>query len=74
MHLLVENIEHPTCTIPWILTWFSHSLENINDICRIWDYLLCSNQNTILYVCAAFIAIHSRNLDMTHPDDLLGEF
>ncbi|CAD8067475.1 unnamed protein product [Paramecium sonneborni] len=67
-------IEHPTCVIPWILTWFSHSLENINDICRIWDFLLCSKQSTILYVCAAFIAIHHDNIDVRNEDDLIGEF
>ncbi|CAD8164995.1 unnamed protein product [Paramecium octaurelia] len=71
---LMLCIEHPTCVIPWILTWFSHSLDNINDICRIWDFLLCSKQNTVLYVCAAFIVIHHEILDLRSDEDLIGEF
>ncbi|CAK93304.1 unnamed protein product (macronuclear) [Paramecium tetraurelia] len=71
---IMTIIEHPTCVIPWILTWFSHSLENINDISRVWDFLFCSSQNTILYICAAFIAIHHETLEVTDEDDLVGEF
>ena len=67
-------IEHPTCVIPWILTWFSHSLDDINDICRVWDYLFCSKQNAILYVCAAFIAVHEGPLNVRNEDDLMGDF
>lgn len=60
-----------TCTMPWVLSWFSHSLENINDILRIWDYLLCSNQSAILYVCAAFIIIHHNGVEEGLEDDMV---
>ncbi|CAD8155133.1 unnamed protein product [Paramecium pentaurelia] len=74
LNQLMTIIEHPTCVIPWILTWFSHSLDNLNDISRIWDFLFCSQQNSILYVCAAFIAIHYEVLDLRDEDNLIGEF
>lgn len=42
-------------SIPWILTWFAHSISDITKIWRIYDYLLCSEPYSIIYVCAALI-------------------
>ncbi|KAM3138736.1 hypothetical protein pb186bvf_009115 [Paramecium bursaria] len=67
---ITNEIQQPMCLIPWILTWYSHSLESIDDICRIWDYLLCSNQQQILYLTAAFI-IELKHLVIEQEDDLL---
>ena len=41
--------------IPWLLTWFAHSITNLEKVCRIYDYLLSSDAYSIIYVCAGFI-------------------
>ena len=41
--------------LPWMLTWFSHSLGEMDAILRIFDYLISSPPYSILYMCAAVL-------------------
>lgn len=41
--------------MPWIITWFAHSFDDINVITRIWDYLISSQASAIVYASAALI-------------------
>lgn len=41
---------------PWIITYFSHHLTDLNKQFRLLDYIICSNPNTIYYL-SAVIAI-----------------
>lgn len=41
--------------VPWLLTWFAHSISDISKIWRIYDYLLCGESYSIIYLCSAFI-------------------
>ena len=49
-------------TMPWIITWFAHSFDDIGVISRIWDYLLSSKPSAIVYVSAALILNSKRKL------------
>ncbi|KAL4475473.1 hypothetical protein ABPG72_013297 [Tetrahymena utriculariae] len=49
-------------SISWILTWFAHSFTNLNKIQRIFDFLLCSQPQTISYLSAALILITKEKL------------
>jgi hypothetical protein len=53
----------PSFAIPWILTWFSHSIKKINIINRIFDYLLCSPPHTIIFTCAAVFEMYYKLVD-----------
>ncbi len=37
------------------MTWFAHSITNLEKIARIYDYLFSAEPYSIVYVCAAFI-------------------
>ena len=41
--------------IPWVLTWFSHVFSSVKTICRIWDYILCTGPQGIIYLTAGMI-------------------
>ncbi|EAR87995.3 rab-GTPase-TBC domain protein (macronuclear) [Tetrahymena thermophila SB210] len=49
-------------SISWILTWFAHSFTDLNKIQRIFDFLLCSQPQTISYLSAALILITKEQL------------
>ncbi len=42
-------------TLSWLLTWFSHNLERLGDIARIFDFLLASHPIMPVYLAAALI-------------------
>jgi len=45
----------PIFALPWMLTWFSHSLKDMSTILRIFDYLICSPPYSVIYMCAAVL-------------------
>jgi len=49
-------------TMPWIITWFAHSFDDINVITRIWDYLISSQASAIVYASAALILESKQSL------------
>ena len=54
---VLDDIEGPMFSISWILTWFAHSFTNLDQVERIYDYLLCSEPYVVAYLSAAFILI-----------------
>lgn len=38
--------------IPWVMTWFAHSLPRLHQVMRLFDCLLSSHPAMILYFCA----------------------
>lgn len=46
----------PYFALPWILTWFSHSLGDLDVVARIFDVLLVSHPLMPLYLAAAVSA------------------
>ncbi len=48
---------NPNFTIPWILTWFAHSFNDLNNIYRIYDYLLSSEPEALFYLVASVICL-----------------
>ena len=62
-NVIDESGGHYHFAIPWILTWFAHSLELFDEIFFMFDFLIHStrpNDNTmIIYVCAAIILLDS---------------
>ncbi|XP_050425581.1 TBC1 domain family member 20 [Adelges cooleyi] len=45
--------------LPWILSWFSHSLSQHKKVVRLFDYFLASPKEIILYVIAQLINVRS---------------
>ena len=63
-HLQEQGLQPYFCT-SWVLTWFSHELNDIDIMCRVMDVLLCSPPSYILYLSAAYVLLHrSVLLDM----------
>jgi hypothetical protein len=54
-------------TMPWIITGFAHSFDDINIIARIWDYLISSQASAIVYTSAALILETKKQL-LAHCD------
>ena len=48
-------LRSPNFAIPWILTWFAHNFSCLEIVYRIYDYLLCSKPETILYLVASVL-------------------
>lgn len=41
--------------LPWFLTWYSHTLNNYNDVVRLYDYFLASEPLIPLYLIPEII-------------------
>jgi len=52
--------------LPWLLSWFSHSLNQHIKVVRLFDYFLASPKDIILYVIAQLI--HSRSEEILKAD------
>ncbi|XP_071448441.1 uncharacterized protein [Hetaerina americana] len=46
--------------LPWVLTWFSHNVNNHDIVVRLYDYFLASPVASPLYIAAAII-LHRKN-------------
>ncbi|XP_046386155.1 uncharacterized protein LOC124155961 [Ischnura elegans] len=46
--------------LPWVLTWFSHNINNHDIVVRLYDYFLASPVASPLYIAAAII-LHRKN-------------
>lgn len=56
--------------IPWVLTWFSHSLPKLHEqVMRLFDCLLISHPTMIFYFCASLILKH-RELILRTPREM----
>jgi len=55
---LIQNksmFPDPIYTLPWILTYFTHDINDLNQIYRIFDYVLFDHPASILYLAANVI-------------------
>lgn len=62
----ISFIDMPTFAVSWIITWFSHALEDSNTI---FDYCIASHPATIIYIAAATVIYNGDALlDMEEED------
>lgn len=63
--------------VPWILTWFAHSVHVFKDISSIFTFLIHFSDGTdktmILYLCAAVVISHKKAI-MEHKTDMCHVF
>lgn len=52
---MFEEMEIPTFTSSWVLTWYSHNLKNFEDITRVFDVCLTQHPIFPVYLSAAAI-------------------
>ncbi|ORZ19652.1 rab-GTPase-TBC domain-domain-containing protein [Absidia repens] len=48
----------PYYCLSWVITWFSHDLEDVGAIFQLFDIFLCSTPMMPLYTSAALVLIH----------------
>lgn len=52
--------------VPWILTWFTHSITNFDELCAVFQSLLSTFQipsaEWIIYICAAALILNRENI------------
>jgi hypothetical protein len=51
----MEHVGGCHFAVSWVLTWFAHALDNLNDVSRLFDVFLSSDPLAPLYVGAAAI-------------------
>jgi len=72
---LAQALAEADCTelhfaVPWVLTWFSHSLPRLHQqVMRITDCLLAGHPSTVLYFSAALLMQH-RDVLLKQPREL----
>ena len=49
---LIAAQVQPYFALPWVLTWFSHSLQDFDVVCVLFDAFLCHHPLLPLYVAA----------------------
>ena len=64
----IKFMEIPTFAVSWIITWFSHDLEEVSEIYRLYDYLISNHPAAIIYVAAATV-VYNKDLIMDMEDD-----
>lgn len=52
---LQESAVEPYFALPWVLTWFSHSIANFETVCRLFDLFLASDPSMPLFVAVAIV-------------------
>ncbi|KAJ1890735.1 GTPase-activating protein gyp8 [Kickxella alabastrina] len=56
LHALLTELDVPAFfAISWVLTWFAHDLEEFQDICRIYDFLITMPPMQVIYMAAAML-------------------
>ena len=59
--------------VSWIVTWFSYKMKNIEQIFRIFDYLMCTPSHTISILVSLVIreVIRDHNISVRSDDELV---
>eukprot|EP01138_Halocafeteria_seosinensis_P002871 gb/GECG01002933.1/.p1 GENE.gb/GECG01002933.1/~~gb/GECG01002933.1/.p1 ORF type:complete len:489 (+),score=47.53 gb/GECG01002933.1/:1-1467(+) len=70
-HLSATEME-PIFAIPWFLTWFAHSVRELDAICELYDILLVSSPLFCAYLAASLILQNRRRI-LYLPADM-GQF
>lgn len=55
--------------VPWVLTWFAHSLSKLHQVMRLYDCLVCSHPAAVLYFIASLLMEHREAL-LQAPRDM----
>jgi hypothetical protein len=75
--ILRENCHGYHFSIPWILTWFAHSLHRFDDICDIFYFILQTSTDAsnlgVVYLCAAALLSDRANI-VSYGNDSLHTF
>eukprot|EP00053_Salpingoeca_punica_P018624 m.183263 g.183263 ORF g.183263 m.183263 type:complete len:362 (-) comp17473_c1_seq2:231-1316(-) len=54
---LLKSGVHPHVCISWVLTWFSHDLDSLSDVARVFDVCLSNHPLMCVYLSAAMICM-----------------
>lgn len=69
MALREAECEELHVAVPWVLTWFAHSLKSLHhQVMRLYDCLLCSHPAMILYFSAALLTMHQDEILQAERD------
>ncbi|KAJ2725566.1 GTPase-activating protein gyp8 [Coemansia sp. Benny D115] len=63
VHRLLVDLDVPEFfAISWVLTWFAHDLDDFETICRIYDFLITMPPMQVVYMAAAMIKQHEKEI------------
>ncbi|EQC36581.1 hypothetical protein, variant [Saprolegnia diclina VS20] len=60
-HIMASGVD-PYFALPWVITWFAHHVKAFDDVCRLYDILLCSHPLFSMYLSAALVLHHRARL------------
>eukprot|EP00730_Choanoeca_flexa_P007276 TRINITY_DN12306_c0_g1_i5.p1 TRINITY_DN12306_c0_g1~~TRINITY_DN12306_c0_g1_i5.p1 ORF type:complete len:382 (+),score=68.62 TRINITY_DN12306_c0_g1_i5:169-1314(+) len=60
-HLRRAGLE-PSFAISWVITWFAHEVESLDELQRLFDFLLASHPLMVLYLSAAVVHQHREDV------------
>eukprot|EP00730_Choanoeca_flexa_P007275 TRINITY_DN12306_c0_g1_i1.p2 TRINITY_DN12306_c0_g1~~TRINITY_DN12306_c0_g1_i1.p2 ORF type:complete len:219 (+),score=36.58 TRINITY_DN12306_c0_g1_i1:857-1513(+) len=52
----------PSFAISWVITWFAHEVESLDELQRLFDFLLASHPLMVLYLSAAVVHQHREDV------------
>ena len=67
----IPDLHLSSFAISWVLTWFSHDLEKVTVVCRIFDFLLCSSPIMSVYLISALLIRHRDSILTIDLDDIV---
>ena len=71
LHKYMETSEVGTVfALSWFLTWFSHDLERLDTIARLFDFVLSSHPLSVVYIIVAMLRNVKSELKRTVPCDM----
>lgn len=68
---MVENgmFGQPTFTLSWILTWYSHDIDNFIQVQRVFDACLAQHPLYVVYMSVATILLNKNKLIEEYDED-----
>ncbi|OQS00585.1 hypothetical protein THRCLA_05920 [Thraustotheca clavata] len=60
-HITASGVD-PYFALPWVITWFAHHLKTFDQVCRLYDILLCSHPMFSLYLSASLVLHHRKRI------------
>ncbi|ELT96632.1 hypothetical protein CAPTEDRAFT_107099 [Capitella teleta] len=57
-------------SLSWLMTWFSHVLNNFKDILRLYDFFLASHPYMPIYLAAATVLHRENEILACDPDEM----
>ncbi|OQR97747.1 hypothetical protein ACHHYP_10097 [Achlya hypogyna] len=60
-HIMASGVD-PYFALPWVITWFAHHVGAFEDVCRLYDVLLCSHPLFSMYLSATLILHHRASI------------